>query len=30
MTLMPLGRIIKNISYGNAHDYFGFYDNNND
>lgn len=28
--LDALGRIIKNISYGNAHDYFGFYDNNND
>ena len=28
--LDALGRIVKNISYGNAHDYFGFYDNNND
>lgn len=28
--LDALGRIEKNKSYGNAHDYFGAYDNNND
>jgi glucuronate isomerase len=25
--LEALGRIVKNISYGNARNYFGFYDN---